>query len=50
MDRGNYPRPLDEWRGIFREHFDEVVFEPYSVGMAGVTLWKFVYFKGRKRP
>ena len=49
MDRGDYPRPLEEWRGIFREHFEEVVFEPYSVGMAGVTLWKFVYFKGRKR-
>jgi SAM-dependent methyltransferase len=49
MDRGDYPRPLEEWRGIFHEHFEEVVFEPYSVGMAGVTLWKFVYFKGRKR-
>ena len=49
MDRGDYPRPLEEWRGIFNQHFDELVFEPYSVGMAGVALWKFVYFKGRKR-
>jgi SAM-dependent methyltransferase len=49
LDRGDYPRPLEEWRSIFNQHFEEVVFEPYSVGMAGLTLWEFVYFKGRKR-
>ena len=50
LDRGDFPRPLEEWRSIFNQHFEEVVFEPYSVGLAGVTLWEFVYFKGRKRP
>jgi len=50
LDRGDFPRPLEEWRTIFNQHFEEVVFEPYSVGLAGVTLWEFVYFKGRKRP
>jgi len=49
MDRGDYPRPLAEWRSIFGQHFEEVVFEPYSVGALGVTLWEFVYFKGRTR-
>jgi SAM-dependent methyltransferase len=49
LDRGDYPRPLEEWRSIFNQHFGEAVFEPYSVGVAGVALWKFVYFKGRKR-
>ena len=49
MDRGDYPRPLAEWRSIFGQHFEEVVFEPYSVGTLGVSLWEFVYFKGRTR-
>ena len=49
LDRGDYPRPVEEWRAIFNQHFEEVVYEPYSVGLVGVTLWKFVYFKGKKR-
>jgi len=49
MDRGDYPRPLAEWRSIFSQHFEEVVFEPYSVGVAGLALWEFVYFKGKAR-
>jgi hypothetical protein len=28
-DRGNYPRPINEWHRIFIESFDEVVFEPF---------------------
>ncbi|HEY6807384.1 MAG TPA: class I SAM-dependent methyltransferase [Gemmatimonadales bacterium] len=49
LDRGDYPRPLDEWRAIFARHFEPEVFEPYGVGLLGVTLWQFVYFKGRAR-
>jgi hypothetical protein len=26
-----------------------VIFEPYPLGAAGMTLWSFVYFKGRAR-
>ena len=48
-DRGDYPRPLDAWRELFRDTFDEVVFEPYSVRRCGVSLWDMVYFKGRAR-
>jgi SAM-dependent methyltransferase len=48
-DRGEYPRPLEEWREIFTQSFEPVVFEPYSVGAGGVALWDFVYFKGRVR-
>jgi SAM-dependent methyltransferase len=46
-DRGDYPRPLEEWRAIFADAFTPVVFEPYSLGAFGVTLWNMVYFKGR---
>lgn len=48
-DRGEYPRPLDEWRAIFSDAFEPVVFEPYPLGVAGATLWNMVYFKGRAR-
>jgi trans-aconitate methyltransferase len=48
-DRGEYPRPLEEWRDLFTRAFEPVVFEPYSLGAAGMTLWNMIYFKGRAR-
>jgi len=48
-DRGDYPRGLEEWRRIFLESFEPVVFEPYSVGLFGLTLWNMIYFKGKSR-
>jgi SAM-dependent methyltransferase len=48
-DRGDYPRPVDDWRVIFSEAFEPVVFEPYPLGAGGLTLWNMVYFKGRRR-
>jgi SAM-dependent methyltransferase len=48
-DRGDFPRPLEQWRELFTAAFDPVIFEPYPLGAAGVTLWNMVYFKGRAR-
>jgi SAM-dependent methyltransferase len=48
-DRGEHPRPLEEWRALFSAAFEPVVFEPYPLGAAGLTLWNMVYFKGRAR-
>lgn len=48
-DRGDYPRPLDEWHDLFTSAFEPVVFEPYPLGAGGITLWNMVYFKGRAR-
>ncbi len=48
-DRGNFPRPLEQWRTIFTESFEQVLFEPYDLGAFGWTLWKMVYFKGKAR-
>lgn len=48
-DRGDFPRPLDEWRELFTDAFEPVVFEPYPLGAGGVTLWNMIYFKGRAR-
>jgi trans-aconitate methyltransferase len=42
LDRGQYARSVDAWRALFRTHFVEQVFEPYS--FAG--LWAMVYFRG----
>ena len=48
-DRGDYPRPLEEWRALFEEAFEPQVFEPYDLGARGVSLWNMVYFKGSAR-
>jgi len=48
-DRGNYPRPLEQWRELFGESFDTIVFEDYVVGGFGCPLWNMVYFKGKAR-
>ena len=49
-DRGDHPRPLAAWREMFAGAFEPVLFEPYPLGIGGVTLWNMVYFKGRRRP
>jgi hypothetical protein len=48
-DRGDFPRPLEEWRAIFAQHFRPVVFEPFVLKMAGLPLWQLAYFKGAPR-
>lgn len=46
LDRGDFPRPLEEWRALFARAFAVQRFEPYPLGALGVTLWEMVYFKG----
>ncbi len=48
-DRGKFVRPLGEWKNIFSESFDPVVFEPFWLTGLGITFWNMVYCKGRPR-
>jgi SAM-dependent methyltransferase len=48
-DRGDHPRPLEEWRRLFSDAFEPVRFEPYALSALGTPLWQMVYFKGRAR-
>jgi SAM-dependent methyltransferase len=48
LDRGESARPLEAWRTLFAEAFATDVFEPYTVGGLGISLWHMVYFKGRR--
>jgi SAM-dependent methyltransferase len=48
-DRGDYPRPMEEWRRLFTARFEPVVFVPFTLSFLGVPLWNMVYFKGRAR-
>jgi len=48
-DRGEFPRPKEEWSQIFSDIFDPVVFESFSVTGGGVELWNMVYFKGKAK-
>lgn len=49
LDRGDFPRPLAEWKQLFEESYTPVVFEPYDLKGFGVTLWQMIYFKGTRR-
>ena len=45
-DRGKFVRRLEEWKSIFTSLFHTVVFEPYTLKGARITLWNMLYFKG----
>jgi SAM-dependent methyltransferase len=47
LDRGEFPRPLGDWKQLFTESFETEVFEPYVLTGLGITLWEMVYFKGK---
>lgn len=47
-DRGDFPRPVERWDEIFSGIFTKQHFERYSLKMAGVDLWKMVYFRGTR--
>lgn len=47
LDRGDYPRPVETWRALFRDVFESEVEEEYSLTGAGIVLWHFLYFRGR---
>jgi SAM-dependent methyltransferase len=48
-DRGNYPRPLTEWKELLERFFEPVLLESFALTAAGVPLWNMIYFKGKKR-
>lgn len=48
-DRGNYARPLAEWRELLERFFEPVLLEPFALTAAGIPLWNMFYFKGKKR-
>lgn len=48
-DRGDYPRLLEDWRAMFSESFEPVLFEPYPLKLVRTTLWNMIYFKGKRR-
>jgi SAM-dependent methyltransferase len=48
-DRGNYARPLVEWRELLERFFEPVLLEPFSLTAARIPLWNMFYFKGKKR-
>jgi SAM-dependent methyltransferase len=48
-DRGDYARPLAEWRELLERFFEPVLLEPFALTAVGIPLWNMVYFKGKKR-
>lgn len=49
LDRGDFVRPLDELFTLVNNAFEIADFQRYPLSAGGITLWDFVYFKGRSR-
>jgi SAM-dependent methyltransferase len=49
IDRGEFPRPMQEWLDLVTGIFEPAVLEPYRLTALGATLWDMVYFKGRAK-
>lgn len=49
LDRGDFARRFPELRALVDEAFEIEEFQRYPLSAGGVTLWDFVYFKGRSR-
>jgi SAM-dependent methyltransferase len=45
-DRGKFMRPLEDWKSIFGNLFQPVLFETFPLTGAGFRLWEMLYFKG----
>ena len=39
LDRGDYPRPVETWRALFRDVFESEVEEEYPLTGVGIVLW-----------
>jgi SAM-dependent methyltransferase len=49
LDRGRYARPIGAWRALFDEAFTVRAFEPYPLGLPGLTLWSMIYMEGEPK-
>lgn len=49
LDRGDFPRSLDQWRSLFGNPMDVKVMEPFRVGLLGSRMWDMVYVQGTFR-
>ncbi len=48
-DRGDFPRPVEEWQDLLNGIYHPVVFEPIVLTGLGAHLWEMFYFKGRAK-
>jgi SAM-dependent methyltransferase len=49
MDRGKFPRPVEEWLAMVEQTYRPVAVERYNLEAFGAALWNMVYFKGRPK-
>jgi SAM-dependent methyltransferase len=46
LDRGDFPRPIEEWQQLIGSHLDIASTERFKVGRLGLTMWEMVYLVG----
>jgi trans-aconitate methyltransferase len=45
-DRGDFPRPIDDWQALIGSHLTLSSSEPFDVGLFGLAMWKMVFMAG----
>ena len=48
LDRGEYPRPLEDWRALLGDLLEVKTFEPFRIGLLGSRMWDMVYVQGSR--
>lgn len=49
-DRGAFARPLEEWRNLFSDGYEPIIFEPYALDVWNVRYLDMVYCKAKPLP
>jgi cyclopropane fatty-acyl-phospholipid synthase-like methyltransferase len=49
LDRGRYPRRLNDWQSLFERHFMVERFDPFPVGIGSFRLWEMLFVEGTLR-
>lgn len=47
-DRGDHPRPREDWRRLIGRSVDIREFEPYPLRLGGSALWRMFYCRGAR--
>lgn len=46
-DRGEYPRPSEEWQKLFEQHLTVRHYRPFNVGLLGIPMWQLCHVRAQ---
>lgn len=46
-DRGDYPRPTEDWQRLFSRHLAVRHYRPFDVGLFGIPMWRLCHVRAQ---